>query len=120
MSAPTVLIIDNPYIGLDKDARVMLTQVLAELAKKLTLVLVVSRSEDVPPFIEQVVCVENKVVSAPMSVAAYVEKEQATLPKRAERIKLPKDADLRHEVPQEVIDFNRISIRYGTCKIATT
>ena len=113
MSAPTVLIIDNPYIGLDKDARAMLTQVLAELAKNLTLVLVVSRSEDIPPFIEQIVCVENKVVSAPMSVATYVEKEQATLPKRAERIKLPKDADLRHEVPQEVIDFNRISIRYS-------
>lgn len=48
MSCPQMLVIDNPYIGLDKDARVMLTRVLGLLAQRLTLVLVVSRPADVP------------------------------------------------------------------------
>lgn len=62
LSQPEVLIIDNPYIGLDKGARAMLTRVLHHLAHTLTLVLVVSREEDIPPFVHSVVRVEGKVV----------------------------------------------------------
>lgn len=62
LTHPQVLIIDNPYIGLDVAAREMLTRLLTRLSKHLTIVVVVCREEDVPPFIKSVVCVENKRV----------------------------------------------------------
>ena len=73
---PQMLIIDNPYIGLDVEARAMLTRVLQRLAQSLTLVLVVSRSEDVPPFVHHMVYVEGKHVSKVQPTSAFAHYEQ--------------------------------------------
>ena len=57
MTAPRVLIIDNPFIGLDANTRTQLTDLLQRLIAErgLQLVLVVSRHEDIPCFVTRVV-----------------------------------------------------------------
>lgn len=134
LSHPEVLIIDNPYIGLDREARSMLTRLLGRLSSHLTLVLIVSRAEDVPPFIQTVVPVSDKRVGAPISLSDYLAAEREK-EKEAGAIELPEaaregaeDASKRTEdaregteaaskgtegTSEDVIDFRRITIRYG-------
>ena len=57
LTAPRVLIIDNPFIGLDAATRTLLTDLLQRLIAErgLQLILVVSREEDIPSFVTRVV-----------------------------------------------------------------
>lgn len=65
LSRPRLLIIDNPFIGLDIDARKKLTTLLETLCSVISLqvILVVSRINDIPDFITHIVHVENMKVN---------------------------------------------------------
>ena len=117
MTGPFVLILDNPFIGLDVDARDALFELLDNLSRlgAVRIVLVVSRPEDIPPFITHVIPVEDKTVRPKMTRRDYL----ATLPG------LPpatgNDLEKRifslpytHEdyTADEVISLNHVSIRY--------
>ena len=55
MAAPTTLIIDNPFIGLDAQARDMLLQQLRQLRQQgMHLYLLVSRPNEIPEFADEV------------------------------------------------------------------
>ena len=87
---PRVLIIDNPFIGLDARTRLQVSEILGELTENpaFTLILVVSRKEDIPSFITHVVRVEGLKV-------------------------FPKEEWKSEPGPEDVIKFNDINIRYG-------
>ena len=57
LTAPRVLIMDNPFIGLDAATRTLLAELLKRLIAErgLQLILVVSREEDVPDFVTRIV-----------------------------------------------------------------
>lgn len=115
MSSPQVLIVDNPYIGLDKDARLMLTRVLEKLSKSITLVLVVSRKQDIPAFINKVVWVENKLVESPISLQQFLS-ECAGNDERNDEMAtwaLPQINESVTADGADVIDFRNIHIQYG-------
>lgn len=113
VSCPQVLIVDNPYIGLDKAARAMLTKVLARLAERLTLVLVVCRREDIPPFVHRMVYMHERRVSGIVPVERYEELEAACV-KAATEIRLPESVEqAARQTAAEVVDFRHITIRYG-------
>ena len=61
MARPKKLIIDNPFIGLDKEAREQLKEVLADLSKEhgLQIVLILTKEKEVPPFITDIRRIEN-------------------------------------------------------------
>lgn len=61
LSEPRMLILEEPFIGLDAEAREQLGALLAQLAARgdLMLVLVLSRRSDVPAFVTHVVTVEG-------------------------------------------------------------
>ncbi len=61
MSDPRVLIMDNPFIGLDVQMRIQLIDLLRRLIteRDLQLILVVSRKEDIPDFVTRVVEMEE-------------------------------------------------------------
>ena len=74
LANPRVLIIDNPYIGLDTEARTQLTETLEQLVKNhpIQVILVVSRREDIPTFITRVVELDkNAFHSAPVHTATH-------------------------------------------------
>lgn len=114
---PRVLIIDNPFIGLDTEARARLRTTLARIAagSNLQLILVLSRSEEIPDFITHVVEVSGMKVGKKVPKNAY---QAAPLPqsvlsasKHDAILSLPYG---EHEYSSaEVIRMNKASIRYG-------
>ena len=121
-SSPRVLIMDNPFIGLDAETRDQLRLLLKDISEEqaLQIILVLSKSDDIPDFITHVIEVDDmkmlpKVtreeflstrLSLPQRVLSH-EKEQAIL-------RLPnRDTDYHAE---EVIDMRNVSIRYGDCE----
>lgn len=132
VSCPQMLIIDNPYIGLDVAAREMLTRVLERLSQSLTLVLVVSRVEDIPDFVQTIIPVGCKKVFSPCEASVYKEKTTkhgAYNDENAEEdadcsVYKKNDSDSVLVLPERshpvavaegesVIDFRNITIRYG-------
>lgn len=90
-SGTKVLVIDNPYIGLDPQARKVLTRQLTELAATTTLVLVLSRVAEIPPFITHVVPVADGQLGE----------------------KVPREAYLDAVLPPAVIRMRGVTISYG-------
>jgi molybdate transport system ATP-binding protein len=62
LSKPKVLILDNPFIGLDKESRTVLNNLFKRLAEldNLQIVLVLSNPDDIPEIITDVLPVKNK------------------------------------------------------------
>ena len=114
MSSPEVLIVDNPYIGLDVSARCMLTSVLELLAQRLTLVLVVSRPDDIPPFVQSTVTVQQKRVGEKQPLVQFMEQQPGDVSATFPEMALPwRDEQQPDTTCSNVIDFHNINIRYG-------
>ena len=116
--APRVLIVDNPFIGLDAPTREMLSELLGELARTgmIQMVLVVSRPEDIPPFVTHVVPVADKTVLPKVALADYLAAHRP-LPTGADGDVERRIASLPAEQadygPDEVVRLSGVSIRYG-------
>ena len=63
LSNPRVLIMDNPFIGLDAKTRDQLHALLCELIRMtcLQIILVLSKTDDIPSLITHVIPVENRM-----------------------------------------------------------
>lgn len=116
---PRVLILDNPFIGLDAATREQLRLLLTRLTEEtdLQIILVLSKADDLPPFITHVVLVENRVCGNKLSVDEYRKNMQSprarVLYKGKEEalLALPtRTDDLEAEV---VVELRNVSIRYG-------
>ena len=124
-SSPRVLMMDNPFIGLDADTRRQLYQLLEELAhsESLQVVLILSMMEDVPDFITHVVTVADGVVGEKLTLEEYRQRYAIADAKRREsEVGLFADIDRRivelpynneNYISEEVIRFNNVNIRYG-------
>ena len=120
--SPRVLILDNPFIGLDVDARKYLAETLKELTETtdLQLIIVLSKTDDMPDVVTHVVEVKGRKVMPKMRKEDWVcptvphqvlsqEKVQAILD-------LPYDDEATAAIPtgtQQVIDFRNVRIQYG-------
>ena len=64
LTAPRVLIMDNPFIGLDAQTRELLNTLLEGLAKRsaVQLILILSMMDDIPSYINKVLPVANRTV----------------------------------------------------------
>lgn len=124
LSNPRVLIMDNPFIGLDAQTRSQLQELLSMLTQEswLQVILVFSKTDDIPSFITHVIPVEDMTVLPKISREAYLQTHQAQPARvlseeQAQRIlSLPYDSDANDTCPagsQQVIDFRDVTIRYG-------
>ena len=101
---PKLLIMDNPFIGLDAETRDQLRDLLKLLAEErdMEIVLVMSKTDDIPSFVSEV-----KWMGELKPVPAHVLSNE----KREAILSLPytnSDYDC-----QRVIDMKQVSIRYG-------
>ena len=119
LTDPRVLIMDNPFIGLDAETRDQLKVLLAALARErhLQVVLVLSKIDDIPDFITHVVEVKDMRVKAKITREEYIANRQpdpsSVLSEDMEQaiLDLPyKDNDYH---TQEVVGMNKVSIVYG-------
>lgn len=114
-----LLIIDNPFIGLDATTRDQLKMLLAAyVARTSTLmVLVLSKTDDIPDFITHVVEVNDRTVAPKVTREEYLDHLQAvTLPslaedKRLSILQLPARTD--DYMAEEVVAMRQVTIRYG-------
>jgi len=124
LSRPRVLIMDNPFIGLDSGTRDQLRELLSMLTKEswLQVILVFSKTDDLPSFITHVIPVEEMTVLPKISLKDYLSTHQKqplrVLSPEKERdiLEMPyrPDYDMAHSPgTQQVIDFQNVNIRYG-------
>ena len=73
MAEPKVLIMDNPFIGLDAGTREQLRQLLETITSELRLqtILVLSKTNDIPDYITHVVEVNDMKVGRKMTLDEY-------------------------------------------------
>ena len=110
---PQLLIIDNPYIGLDVTARENLTNILSNLSKRLTIIVVVSRCEDIAPFIRQVLTIKNKKVCEKLPRKNFLAKRENEVSVLIASFTLPASETSPNYSSDTIIDFQDINIRYG-------
>lgn len=116
---PRVLILDNPFIGLDVNTRDQLRELLSILSREhgLQIILVLSKSDEIPEFITHVVEVKDMKVLPKVTKNDFL-KNRSPFPARvlkdekAEAIlNLPyKDKEFHSD---EVVKMNKVCIRYG-------
>ena len=105
---PKVLIMENPFIGLDAETRDQLKELLGMLAKEqgLQIILVLAKTDEIPDFITHIVEVRDMRVLPKVERAghsrdgSFVSREASTQKNRP-------------SVSPEVIRFTNVSIRYG-------
>lgn len=123
LTNPRVLIMDNPFIGLDVEARRQLSEFLTLLTKEtnVAVVLVLSKTDDIPDFITHVVPVRDMAVQPKITLKEYREAMPAvpahmlSEEKAQAIINLPYADDVQDDAPgtKQVIDFRKVNIRYG-------
>lgn len=119
LSHPRVLIMDNPFIGLDAKTRSQLQELLGRLVEQtaLQVILVLSKTDDLPDFITHVIPVENRVCGQKLTRKAYLAQmppEPAHVLEKEKRqriLALPYSDHLYHA--RQVVELRHVSIRYG-------
>ena len=102
---PSLLIMDNPFIGLDAETRDQLKELLQMLARErdMDIMLVIAKTDDIPDYADEVV-EQSSLEPAPEHVLSEE--------KRAAILALPyhdNDYDCQH-----VIDMHDVTIKYGS------
>lgn len=104
---PSLLILDNPFIGLDNQARDLLRNLLEVLITQthLQVILMLSREEEIPSFITHIVRVEGLVCGKKIVHKPLPELENEVAPEP--RINPSSTSN------EEIVRLNKVSIRYG-------
>lgn len=125
-SAPRMLVMDNPFVGLDSDTRIQLRELLSSLITQfgLQVILIVSRDVDIPDFITHVLPVAGNRLLPKQTRAEYLSLVQSPTPPylsseaREWIVNLPeRPLDTEHFYPKqggEILKFDGVNIRYGS------
>ena len=118
-SEPRVLIMDNPFIGLDAETRDQLKELLKTLSSEraLQIILVLSKSDDIPDFITHVVEVKDMKVQPKVTLAEYLAGRESVpahvLSQELEQAIVDQPYSDREYHTREVVKMNKVRIQYG-------
>jgi molybdate transport system ATP-binding protein len=117
MRKPDLLILDEPFDGLDAPSRVRLEKALRDLIKSgLHLVLITHRQDEIIPDISHVLCVKD------CRVLSQGERDQVLIPANMDTLYGPREENTgasKHRPEktgfeaEPIIEFRNVSIRYG-------
>lgn len=119
LARPSVLVLDNPFIGLDVQTRLMLQTILVRLIHEIGLqvILVLSRPDEIPSFITHVVPIAHKLCGKKVTREAYCHSIPAvpvrvlSEEKTQRLLSLPSQTVIPHG--NEIVRLNQVTIRYG-------
>lgn len=120
---PKVLILDNPFIGLDAQTRNLLKELLETLIREtgMTVILVLSKTDDIPSFVTHILPIQDLCLCSKQTREAY-EQNLPTLSspllkdeKKEWILQLNGKHTHTNDVPDkdEVLNFQHVNIRYG-------
>lgn len=127
LTHPRIVIMDNPFIGLDAETRVQLNDLLTQLShmEGLQIILVLSMLDFVPDFITHVLPMEDKKLLPKITSEEYLlqfakedlihrEKEETAYNQIQQQIVgLPYQDECAVAMPNaEIVRLNKVSIRY--------
>ena len=116
---PKIVILDNPFIGLDEKTRLSLRELLHRLIKftHLQLILVLPKPEDIPDFITHVFHIENCTCGKKIPLSVYLStitvfKGKALCVEKEKRLmQLPNHTKKSHI--DHIVCLNKVNIQYG-------
>lgn len=118
--SPRLLVLDNPFIGLDVESRALLLSFLSRIAREgsVQLLLMLASPCDVPEFADSVVLVENRRIVRKMNRHEFASLEDtdegmARLISRLQERVLLMPPVVRPCVSHEVAALNNVTVRYG-------
>ena len=116
---PRLIILDNPFIGLDAPSRDLLNSMLQKMSqlKGTQIVLLLSNPNDIPEMITHVLPVENKSLLPVMSREAFLNDQKLQdrlFPQPTGEINLPEEALPKTSQHEVTLRMENIHIKYGT------
>lgn len=123
---PRLLILDNPFIGLDEMSRKVLKEqlYLLSLSGILQIVLVLSSFDDMPSFVDSVVVVKNRCIAGKYSRKDFFDKlyEDGDKKVKSSSFKLSELQNRIMTLPykegvcsgDEMLSLNNVSVAYGS------
>ncbi|MCG3736494.1 ATP-binding cassette domain-containing protein [Vibrio cincinnatiensis] len=115
---PQLLILDEPYSGLDAAHRRLLTQLLNELAQSLSLLIVTSREEELPPFITHVALFDEQKLTQTLTRDAWLthpvmaQMKALSQEKSEAMLALLHAHQTPHQYPNPLVVMNEVSVEY--------
>ncbi len=121
LNAPQLLIMDNPFIGLDAATRDTLHSLMGDLAAlhEVQIIVVLSKTDDIPQFVSHVIEVAECVVKPKTTLNEYYARREKVgrniLPEalRREIVEMPTNEAYNSSQSEMVADLRAVSIRYG-------
>ena len=119
LTNPRILIMDNPFIGLDADTRILLKDLFSQLISQfsLQLILVVSKPNDIPDFITHVIPIEDLTCGEKITREKFLSDCQQDLSCVLSEEKVQRILELENVNEQldadEIVNLDKVSIRYG-------
>lgn len=112
MSEPDLLVLDEPYDGLDAGSRMMLSDMLTTLAQTgLTIILILNRFSDIPDFITRAGLLANSELSEPQALSDVLQ-SQLSHSEQNEHLTLPERDNPAAERLSP--DLARVILNHGT------
>ena len=118
LQKPRLLVLDNPYIGLDAATRALLAESLTKLAASgsLQMILILASCDEIPSFVDSVIGVEGRTLLGKFSREEFC--STVSFPDctgvddlRRKVLELPYEGDgFSYD---EVLSMNNIMVRYG-------
>ncbi len=118
LNAPQLLILDNPFIGLDAETRQTLHSLMGDLAKMrgLQIIVVLSKSDDIPQFISHVIELRDCSVLPKCTIEEYYART-ASIPNSVLPLDIKESIESLSEQSapdsQMVAELRNVSIKYG-------
>lgn len=119
LTNPRVLIIDNPFIGLDSKTRNLLHDLLGKLIKltSLQIILVLSKTDEIPEYITHVVEIKDRICGKKELLEEYLSRKESIKTHILSREIEDKIINLPYSNSEyqntEIVKLNNVSIKYG-------
>lgn len=123
---PRILILDNPFIGLDASSRGVLVDMLQQMTtlKDVQVILLLSNPDDIPEMITHVLPVKGRKCLEPHTreqfladhelIASLFPTENKSFRTGYEQTSLPVDREKQHSEHEVTFRMEHVSIKYGT------
>jgi len=113
---PEFLLLDNPFDNLDADFQEKLKSILIEVSKQTTLLLIISRIEDVLPIASKCYALEKNNLVTVDSLSKYVQSKNKT----SKTHSIPLNKNFENYKEAELIRFTNVSVSFdGKCVLDT-